>query len=72
MSMNLTGNMVWVVTYRIDSKSPQTELVRYTQESANIFAEGIIAAGGVAVVTEDFREVPATEDDASDSRSLKW
>jgi len=66
--------MVWVVTFRIDNKSPQQELIRYTPEAAKHFAEGIIATGGVAVVTEDVQDV--TTDDVNENtntkRSLKW
>lgn len=70
------GTMVWTVTYRTDSKSPQQELDRYTAEAANHFAQGIIDAGGVAIVTEDFRsDAPANEEDGpivNDTRSLTW
>lgn len=65
--------LVYVVTYRIDSKSPQSELVRFTQESADHFAKGIIDSGGVAIVTEDAREEVASEEPVNHpSRSLQW
>lgn len=69
------GTMVWTVTFRIDSKAPQQELKRYTEESADAFADGILAMGGVAVVTEDYEEVPENEEDdpfIATRSSLSW
>jgi hypothetical protein len=74
----MTGQMVWTVTYRVDSDSPQTELKRYTVEAATHFAQGIIDAGGVAVVTEEYEAEPAQEpeteeqDNISTKRKLQW
>lgn len=69
----MTFTMVWTVTYRTDSKSAQCELKRYTKEAADYFAEGIIAAGGVAVITEDIEPAPATEPDAlPPNNTLDW
>lgn len=62
MSLNMT--MVWTITFRTDSASPQKELKRYTRESANNFAQGIIDTGGVAIVTEDIEDIPQQTDDS--------
>ncbi len=56
-------NMVYVVTFRTDAKAPQQELKRYTKESANAFATGIIDIGGVAIVTEDIEDIPEQKND---------
>lgn len=65
--------MVWTVVYRTDSKSPQQELDRYTQEAAEHFAQGIIDTGGVAIITEDAKDMPETEDAVIHPvRSLQW
>lgn len=67
-----TVTLSWVVTYRLDNDSPQSEVTKFTQESANRFAAGIIADGGVAVVTEDSRVVDSPDDDEHPMRKLQW
>lgn len=65
--------MVWIVTYRTDSKSPQQELTRYTKESADHFASGINDAGGVAVVHEDVEDIPERSDLlTAEANRLDW
>jgi hypothetical protein len=50
--------MVYVVTYRLDNKSPQEEQIKYTREAANILANSVLELGGIAIVTEDIRTSP--------------
>jgi hypothetical protein len=65
--------MVWIVTYRLNSKSGQTEVKKYTPESANAFAQTIQELGGVAVITEDIEPSPAADEQPELSRnSLDW
>jgi hypothetical protein len=65
--------LVYVVTYRVDSKSPQSELVRFTKEAADHFAKGIVDSGGVAIVTEDVRDQVASDEPVTHpNRSLQW
>lgn len=66
------ATMVWIVTYRIDSKSPQVQLDRYTEESAKHFAQGIIDAGGVAVITEDYRMIDPSTETVEERKQLQW
>jgi hypothetical protein len=55
--------VVYVITYRLDKKSSQEEQTRFTKEAADNFAQAIIDLSGVAVVTEDIRDVPETLND---------
>lgn len=65
--------LVYVVTYRMPNDPAQTELLKYTKESADAAAKTIIEMGGVAVVTEDERiDSPSEEPDIHPIRSLKW
>jgi len=68
------GQLEYTVTFRIDSKSPQQELKRYTKEAANNFADGIVAMGGVAIITEGICEEPISDElvNPHEARSLKW
>ena len=58
-------NLVWIVTFRRDAKSSQESLIRYTEEAAVHFAQGIIDTGGVAIVTEDLEDDSPTNDEHS-------
>jgi hypothetical protein len=64
--------IVYVVTYRMDNKSPQQELERYTKEAAVHFATGIQDAGGVAIITEDVKDIQENEMNEHPKRSLQW
>jgi hypothetical protein len=59
----MSATCIWTVHFRIDSKSKQQELVRYTEEAAVHFAQGIIDSGGVAVVVEGLDDEEETNDD---------
>lgn len=62
--------VVYVVTFRMNKDQPQQELVRYTRPAAEIFAQGILDSGGVAIVTEDVRTLEEPLEHAK--RSLAW
>jgi hypothetical protein len=55
--------VVYVITYRLDKKSSQEEQTRFTKEAADNFARSLLELGGVAVVTEDIRDIPETRND---------
>jgi hypothetical protein len=66
----------YTVTFRMDAKSPQQELKRYTKEAAESFADGVISMGGVAIVNEGIAEEPISDDivdnSLKDNRRLTW
>lgn len=70
--MSKTVTLVWVVTYRTISDEPQQEVVRYTPQAANQFAMTIMNEGGVAVVTEDAREIDGIDEDEHPVKRLIW
>lgn len=66
--------MVWIITFRLNKQSPQQEIKKYTKEAADHFAEGIMDAGGVAVVTEDVEtDIPADDETfVTGKNTLDW
>jgi hypothetical protein len=66
------GTMVWTVTFRMDAKSAQQELPRYTKEAADAFAQGILDLGGVAIVTEDYEEDSELPSAGGNEDTLDW
>lgn len=65
--------LVYVVTYRMPSDKSQSELTKFTKESAESTAKAIQDIGGVAVITEDVRVVEDTEQtETHPKRTLQW
>lgn len=64
--------MEYVVAFRAHTKSPQQEAKFYTPQAAEIFADGILQAGGVAIVTEDVQDIPADDSIQHPARTLQW
>lgn len=67
-----TVDLVWVVTYKTGPDEPQQEITRYTLEAANHFASNINKDGGIAVVTEDARNVDNPDEDEHPVKRLTW
>jgi hypothetical protein len=65
--------IIWTVVFRGPDDPKQQELVRYTEEAANQFANLVQENGGVAVIIEGDEEA---EDDGSfnqrNNGELQW